>query len=603
MTHRLKRAATRALLLCALAALVAAPHRPAPHGARYPDRTRTAAVREDVPSASPRAPMGWSSWNSFASGIDGATIRAQTDALVAAGLPAAGYRYVDIDEGWWQGDRDAAGNITVDPARWPGGMSAVADYIHAKGLRAGIYTDAGRDGCGYHYPTTRPPAPGTGLEGHELQDALQFQRWGFDLVKVDWCGGQAEHLDPRDTYRRIADAVTQATAVTGRPMLLSICEWGTDRPWDWAPGTAALWRTGPDLIHWGERPSADLVLAGFDGNLHPAAQHTGSFNDPDMLIAGMDGLTDAQNRTHLALWAIAGAPLIAGNDLTRMTAATRSTLTNPGMIAIAQDARGLQGVRTAEDTPGLQVYGKVLDGAGRRAVLLLNRTGATAAITARWSGLGLAVGAAAVRDAWSGTTLDSSATGYTASVPAGDSVLLTVDGADAVSRTYEAEAGSRTGGAAVIACAGCSGGAAVIACAGCSGGAAVGGIGDDDDALSLALDGGADGNAENRAGGAERVGLVDIAYVNGDTVARTMTLRLGGPAPTVVSFPPTGSWTAPGTVSVLVPLTGGSAALTLSGTGTPAPDVDTVRLLPLDAAADPADPASDPAPPEPRPRP
>src|SRR3954452_22668190 len=163
-------------------------------------------------TAVPSAPMGWASWNSFAAKIDYSVIKAQVDAFVASGLPAAGYKYVNIDEGWWQGTRDSGGNITVDESEWPGGMKAIADYIHGKGLKAGIYTDAGKDGCGYYYPTGRPAAPGSGSEGHYDQDMLQFQRWGFDYVKVDWCGGDAEGLDPATTYRTIGDAITRATA-------------------------------------------------------------------------------------------------------------------------------------------------------------------------------------------------------------------------------------------------------------------------------------------------------------------------------------------------------------------------------------------------------
>ncbi|MCX5214142.1 ricin-type beta-trefoil lectin domain protein [Kitasatospora sp. NBC_00240] len=509
-------------------------------------------------AAAPPPPMGWASWNSFASSIDLATVKAQVDAFVAAGLPAAGYRYVNLDDGWWQGARDADGEMTVDPTRWPGGMAAAADYIHGKGLKAGIYTDAGRDGCGYYYPTTRPAAPGTGMEGHELQDAVRFQRWGFDFLKVDWCGGDAEHLDPERTYRGVAAAIAGATTATGRPMLLSVCEWGVGRPWNWAAGTAAMWRTGYDIIHWGERPSAGAVLANFDRSLHPAAQHTGSVNDPDMLTAGMDGLTDAQNRTQLSLWAIAGAPLLAGNDLTRMTAATKATLTNAEMIAIDQDARGLQGVKVAEDSAGLQVYGKVLSGTGRRAVVLLNRTAAAAPVTVRWTDLGLTGAPTAVREVWAAADRGAPATGWTANVPASGSVLLTVSGTEAPGSAYEAEAG--TGGAA---------------CASCSGGAAAGPLGN---GAALTLTG-----VEAATAG---IALADIAYVNGDPVARTATLRVNGQAPTVVSFPPTGSWTTPGTVSVLLSLAKGATnTLGFDSPSAPGPALDAVRLRPLPGTA------------------
>src|SRR5512142_105673 len=199
-------------------------------------------------------PMGWASWNSFAAQINDSVIRAQADALVSSGLKDAGYQYVSIDEGWWQGTRDGAGNITVSASAWPGGMSAIADYIHGKGLKAGIYPDAGKNGCGYYYPTGRPAAPGSGSEGHYDQDFLQFSRWGFDFVKVDWCGGNAEGLDPRTAYQAISDSITRATAQTGRPMVLSVCNWGNQSPWNWAPAISTMWRTSQDIIYWGQSP-------------------------------------------------------------------------------------------------------------------------------------------------------------------------------------------------------------------------------------------------------------------------------------------------------------------------------------------------------------
>jgi hypothetical protein len=378
-------------------------------------------------------PMGWASWNTFAAKIDYNVIKAQADALVSSGLAAAGYQYVNIDEGWWQGTRDSAGNITVDQSEWPGGMKAIADYIHSKGLKAGIYTDAGRDGCGYYYPTGRPPAPGSGSEGHYDQDFLQFSQWGFDFVKVDWCGGDAEGLDARTTYQAISDAIARATARTGRPMVLSVCNWGRQNPWDWAPGMSTMWRTSGDIIYYGESPSMDRVLTNFDSAAHPAAQSPGHYNDPDMLIAGMPGFTAAQNRTHMALWAVSGAPLLAGNNLTTMSTQTRDVLANREVIAIDQDPLGRQGVRVAEDTAGRQVYSKVLSGGGKRAVVALNRTTSAANITVRFADLGLG-DTATVRDVWSATDLGTRTTSVTVSVPAREAALLTVTGTDGGAR-------------------------------------------------------------------------------------------------------------------------------------------------------------------------
>ena len=513
--------------------------------------------------AVPRPVMGWASWNTFAAVIDQPTIQAQADALVAAGLPAAGYLYVNIDEGWWQGARDAAGNIVVDAAQWPGGMAAIASYIHSKGLKAGIYTDAGKNGCGFYFPTGRPAAPNTGSEGHYQQDFTQFERWGFDFVKVDWCGGDAEGLDPQTTNQAISAALAAATAVTGHPMVLSICEWGRQNPWNWGAGLGAMWRTSTDIIFFGQNASLPPVLSNFDQAQHPTSQHTGYVNDPDMLTIGLPGLTTAQGRTELSLWAISGAPLLAGNNLATMTAATAATLTNAEVIAVDQDPRGLPAVKVAEDAAGLQVYTKVLAGSGRRAVLLLNRSTAAATITARWADLGLTTAAASVRNPWTATTVGGVTTSFSASVPAGDSVLLAVTGTEAGATTYEAEAAGNTR----------AGAAAPVACAACSGGTKIGSVGNGS-ANTLRFNG--------IAASATGLAVATIAYVNGDATTRTATLATNGQTPTVVAFPPTGSWTTPGTVSVIVSLRAGTGnAIALSNAQAFAPDLDAIAISPL----------------------
>ena len=377
-------------------------------------------------SLSAGPPMGWASWNSFAANINYSVIKAQADAMASSGLKSAGYQYVNIDEGWWQGTRDASGNITILTSDWPGGMQAIADYIHGLGLKAGIYTDAGKDGCGYYYPTGRPAAPGSGSEGHYDQDFLQFSKWGFDFVKVDWCGGSKEGLDAKTAYQLISDAIKNATAQTGRPMVFSVCNWGDQSPWNWAPSMSTMWRTSQDIIYYGDAPDMARVLTNFDSAQHATAQSPGHYNDPDMLIVGMSGFSSAQNRTHMALWAISGAPLLAGNKLDSMSADTKSVLSNSEVIAIDQDPLAKQGVKVS-DSGGLQVYSKVLSGTGRRAVLLLNRSAATATITARFADLGLGT-TASVRDVWAATDLGSKTTSYAASVPSNGSVLLIVTG-------------------------------------------------------------------------------------------------------------------------------------------------------------------------------
>ena len=505
-------------------------------------------------------PMGWASWNSFASSFDAKTIKSQVDALVASGLPSAGYVYVNIDEGWWQGQRDASGNIVVDATQWPGGMKAIADYIHSKGLKAGIYSDAGKDGCGYYFPTTQPAAPHTGMEGHEVQDAVLFQQWGFDFVKVDWCGGDKEKLDPKSSYQRISDAIRSATATTGHPLVLSICDWGNAQPWNWGAGMAAMWRTSTDIIYWGETPTTAKMLGNFDRSLHASGQHTGFVNDPDMLMVGMPGLDDAGNRLHLSLWAIAGAPLLMGSDLTKLTPATTALLGNRSMIAIDQDARGLQGVKVAEDSPGLQVYAKVLSGSGQRAALLLNRTTAAADIAMRWTDMGLATGTASLRDVWSGASLGSSANGYTLHVAAGDAAFVLVSGTEAPSSTYEAEATGNTR----------TGTASAGACLGCSGGSRVGYVGR---GATLSFNGVTMASAGMK--------LLSIDYINGDPTPRSATLQVNGQQPTALAFPPTGSWSNIGTVSLLVSARQGSNTLTLGNATEWTPDFDAINLRAL----------------------
>jgi hypothetical protein len=523
--------------------------------------TPVAVTSNQIPVTPP--PMGWASWNSFASGISYNVIKAQVDAFVAAGLPAAGYQYINIDEGWWQGSRDSSGNITVSTSQWPGGMTAIADYIHSKGLKAGIYTDAGLNGCGFYFPTNAPAAPNTGSEGHYLQDMTLFQRWGFDYVKVDWCGGDAEGLDPQTTYQAISNAVRAATATTGRLMVLSVCEWGKVNPWNWGAGMAPLWRTSTDIIFFGQNASLTSVLSNFDQGVHPVSQHTGYNNDPDMLVVGMNGLSAAQGRTHMGLWAISGAPLLAGNNLATMSSTTAAILKNTDVIAVDQDPRGLQGAKVAEDSNGLRVYGKVLSGSGRRAVLLLNRTSSAATMTVRWSDLGLTTASAAVRNLWTGQNAGSFATSYGVSVPANDSVLLTVTGTEAGASTYEAEATANTR----------AGSAVVATCSTCSGGSKVASVGNGA-ANTLRFNG--------VSAAATGLAVATIAYINGDAAPRTAVLQVNGQTPTTVAFPPTGSWTTAGTVSVIVALAKGAAnTLSFSNASAWAPDLDAVAVQPL----------------------
>jgi hypothetical protein len=406
-------------------------------------------------------PMGWGSWNSFSNTIDSQIAMAQAKAMATSGMRAAGYRYVLLDEGWWRGARDKNGEIIVDPHQWPaiqpgekdGDIRNIVRYIHSLGLKAAIYTDAGPFGCGTEYPDIGPSLPNTGSLGHYDQDFLDFARWGFDYVKVDWCGGEKLHLDPAFQYGQIARAIARAVAITHHPLYFSLCEWGRQSPWTWAPGLGGLpsdiWRSGGDIIapilldatdakHMSRVVTLKNVFASFDNGIHPEAQHTGYYNDLDMMVIGMRGMSDVYDRVHMGLWAISSAPLIVGADLTRLNAAQIAVLTNREVLAVDQDALGLQAVMVSEPSPGLQVWAKPLAGHGRRAVLLLNRTDAAQSLAVNWASLGLDPAAATtVRDLWTHKALGASTAKFEATVPAQDALLLGVSGADAESAVYK----------------------------------------------------------------------------------------------------------------------------------------------------------------------
>jgi len=280
---------------------------------------------------------------------------------------------------------------------------------------------------------------------------LQFAKWGFDYVKVDWCGGDKEKLDPAVQYAEIARAIAKAETVTGHRLYLSICEWGKNSPWTWAPNVggapADIWRTSGDIVapivmhhaHSGRLASFSGALTNFDQGIHPEAQHTGYFNDPDMMVIGMPGLTDSQNRVHMSLWAISGAPLLVGADLTTLSDATLATLTNPDVLAVDQDSLGLQAVKVASFGDGLEVWSKALSTPGERAVLLLNRTDDAASIPVHWTELGLSdASPATVRDLWARKELGSFNSLYAVTVQPKDAVMVLVRGVEGELTNYTA---------------------------------------------------------------------------------------------------------------------------------------------------------------------
>ncbi len=401
----------------------------------------------------PPPPMGGSSWNSFSNTIDSEIVMEQAKAMAANGMQRVGYQYVNIDEGWWLGKRDAEGNIVVEEKAWPalkdgekpGDMANIVRFIHGLGLKAGIYTDAGINGC-FMYTYVFKVYINVGSEGHYEQDFLQFAKWGFDYVKVDWCGGDKENLDPAVQYGEIARAIERANKITGHSLYFSICNWGKNSPWTWAPHvggiSADIWRVSGDIVdpivaggrNSARKASFEKMLANFDQGIHPEAQHTGFYNDPDMMVLGMPGFTEAQNRAHLALWAISGAPLLVGADLTKLSAETLSRLNNADVLAVDQDALGLQAVKVAEPASGVQVWAKPLAASGSRAVLLLNRTGAAVDVAVALKDLGLKETATA-KDLFAQKEVGEVRGSYSTNVAASDAILLIIKGSELAAMT------------------------------------------------------------------------------------------------------------------------------------------------------------------------
>ena len=359
-------------------------------------------------------PMGWNSWNKYAcKGLNELVVRATADTMAANGMKDAGYQYVNIDD-CWQIGRDANGNITIDPEKFPSGIKALADYIHGKGLKFGVYTDVGTKTC-----AGRP-----GSIGHEYQDARQYAAWGVDYLKEDWCntlpGQNAE-----SSYTLMRDAL----AATGRPIVFSICEWGKNKPWLWAGPVGNLWRATDDIQdcweckrQWGGNGVVQIVdlMNGIESYSGP-----GHWNDPDMLEVGNGKLTLAENRLHFCMWALFAAPLLVGTDISNMSADTKSILLNRAVIAIDQDPLGQQGRRVKKDGD-IEVWSKQLADGGR-AVVLLNRSANPLSIGVAWTDIGYPSALhATVRDLWTDKTTDQ-AGHFAAQVPSHGVVMVTVE--------------------------------------------------------------------------------------------------------------------------------------------------------------------------------
>ena len=357
-------------------------------------------------------PMGWNSWNKFACDVSESLIKEMADAIVRTGMRDAGYHYVVIDD-CWQVSRDANGNIVPDPQRFPSGMKALGDYVHAKGLKFGIYSDAGTGTC-----QNRP-----GSRGYEFQDARQYAAWGVDYLKYDWCNHSTQ--DSAASYSIMRDAL----AKSGRPIVFSLCEWGSTKPWLWAKEVGNLWRSTDDITDkWDTGKKSDGlgvvqildILDGLESYAGP-----GHWNDPDMLEVGNGGMTATEYRAHFSLWCLMAAPLMAGNDIRSMNDEIHDILTNREVIAVDQDPLGIQGRRVKRDGD-LEVWAKQMSD-GSRAVALLNRGAQGKTIQVSWTDIGYpAQLGAGVRDLWEHKDLGHLKGSYSASVPSHGVVMVTI---------------------------------------------------------------------------------------------------------------------------------------------------------------------------------
>jgi len=372
------------------------------------------AAPASAPGRAPTPPMAWNSWNRFGCRIDESLIRGTADAMVASGMLAAGYRYLNIDDCWEAPERDAEGNLAVDSARFPSGMRALVEYIHSRGLNVGIYSSGGTRTC------QRRPA----TLDHEARDARLFASWGIDYIKYDNCF--AERRPEQVRFRAMIEAVKAA----GRPTVFSICEWGEARPWLWGRQLGGqLWRTTEDI-----RDSWLSMLAILDQQVGlEAYAGPDGWNDPDMLEVGNGRMTHDEYVAHFSLWAILNAPLIAGNDLRSMSDSTRAILTNREVIAVDQDWGGRQGFRLRDDG-AQEVWAKPMSDGGW-AVVLFNRAEETATIQLRMSELGLGTpwwkrllgsrGRRSVRDLWTNETTETDGV-LSRNVPAHGVVMLRI---------------------------------------------------------------------------------------------------------------------------------------------------------------------------------
>ncbi|MDQ6470972.1 glycoside hydrolase family 27 protein [Flavobacterium sp. LHD-80] len=308
-------------------------------------------------------PMGWNSWNTFATNIDEKLVKETADIMVSSGLAAAGYNYIVLDDGWMTKQRDANGDLVPDPVKFPSGMKALIDYVHSKGLKFGLYNCAGTQTCA-GYPGTR---------GYEYQDARFYAKLGIDFLKYDWCNTKG--ITAPEAYTTMSNALKTA----GRPIVFSLCEWGDNQPWEWGKPVGNLWRISGDIYpcfdcefkhpenwsSWGFMKIAEMRK---DIRKYSGPDH---WNDFDMMEVGNE-MNDIEDKSHFAMWCMLSSPLFTGNDYRKMSKETLAILTNKDLIAVNQDKLGIQGFKYAAED-GLEVWVKPLS-EGNWVITFLNRS-------------------------------------------------------------------------------------------------------------------------------------------------------------------------------------------------------------------------------------
>ncbi len=354
-------------------------------------------------------PMGWNSWNTFEANINEDLIKETVDILVSSGMKDAGYEYVVVDDGWEAKERDKDGNLVANPEKFPSGMKALGDYIHSKGLKLGMHNCAGNTTCN--------GLPGG--RGHEYQDARLYASWGVDYLKYDWCDhGTA---DAKETYKTMRDALYAA----GRPVVFSICEWGNNKPWLWAKDIGHLWRTTGDITDCyhcqGEYDMGLRFIIKLQDGLEKYAGPD-HWNDPDMLETGNPGLTLAESRSNFSIWCVLAAPLMAGNDLRKMTAEILNILTNKEAIAINQDSLGKQAYKYM-DHPSKQIWVKEMNN-NEWAICYHNSGDQSITLRINWKHFGFLKGEYNIYDVWQDKVIGTTKKNRNMDIASHDVILL-----------------------------------------------------------------------------------------------------------------------------------------------------------------------------------